>query len=263
MKPQSKIETLPNGTLLELVKVEGGKFMMGGNNYNDEQPIHEVEVPDFHLGKYPITNEQFLPFLQEVGNQEEDGINWVNLEGQYEGVRCGIKKKDGTFHCVNGFEHHPMIFVSWHGAKAYCKWLSEKNSHTYRLPSEAEWEYAAKGGIYSQGFLYAGSNKLKEVGWYDINSHTEPKPVGLKCPNKLGLHDMSGNVFEWCEDHWHDDYNDALKDGSAWGGDKENEERVVRGGSWYYYDDYCRVSFRFSFIHNYRFINVGFRLARY
>ena len=223
-------ENLPGDVPLELVKVDGGHFAIGSDKYERESSIHGVEISDFHLGKYPITNEQFLPFLQEVGNQGEGRRVWVHLEGQYESVRCGIKKTDGTFQCVEGLEHHPMIYVSWHGAKAFCKWLSEKTGHSYRLPSEAEWEYAAKRG-HSQGFLYAGSNKLKEVGWYNTNSHRETKPVGLKLPNKLGLYDMSGNVFEWCEDHWHDDYHEAPKDGGAWRGDKENERGVVRGGA--------------------------------
>ena len=263
MKSQSQIEVLPNGTLLELVKVEGGKFMMGSNKHSSEKPIHKVNAPDFYIGKYPITNRQFLPFLQEMGNQEEEGTNWVNLEGQYEGVRCGIKKQDDAFHCVNRLEHHPMIYVSWHGAKAYCKWLSEKANKNYRLPTESEWEYAARGGKSSQGFPYAGSNKLKEVGWYYTNSHMETKPVGLKLPNRLGLYDMSGNVFEWCEDHWHDDHGEVPKDGSAWRGDKENEERVVRGGSWFDYYSYCRVSYRNGINHDFRYYDVGFRIARY
>ena len=259
MKPRSQIEISLNGALPELIKVEGGKFMMGSNNYDDEQPIHEVEVPDFHIGKYPITNEQFLPFLQEVGNQEEEGTSWVNLNGAI----CGIKKQYDIFHCVNGLERYPMIYLSWYGAKAYCKWLSGKTGHSYRLPSEAEWEYAARGGKYNLGCSYAGSNKLKEVAWYTDNSHNEPKPVGMKIPNELGLYDMSGNVFEWCEDHWHDSYHEAPKDGSTWGGDKENVVRVDRGGSWLNSISNCRVSYRNGFDHNYRYINVGFRIARY
>ena len=263
MKPQSKIETLPNGVLLELIKVEGGKFMMGSHRDSSAKPIHEVQIQDFYIGKYPITNQQFLPFLQEMGNQTEEDTNWVNLNGKYKGARCGIIEQESTFHCVNGLEHHPMIYVSSHGAKAYCKWLSEKANQDYRLPTEAEWEYAAKGGKYNQGFSYAGSNKLKEVAWYNANSHTETKPVGLKLPNKLGLFDMSGNIFEWCSDCWHSNYERPPIDEKAWEDDIENDERVVRGGSWYYNTDFCHVSFRNGFYHINRNFNIGFRIARY
>ena len=253
MKSQSQIEVLPNGTLLELVKIEGDNRLTGIFH------MHEVNVPGFYIGKYPITNQQFLPFLQEVGNQEEEGSNWVNLEGQYEGVRCGIKKQKDIFHCVDGLEHHPMIYVSWHGAKAYCKWLSEKANNNYRLPTKSEWKYAAEGGKNRKDFSHAGSNKLKEVGWYNTNSHAETKPVGLKLPNKLGLYDMSGNVFEWCEDYSN---KGTPKDGSAWREGKDIQERVVRGGSWYDDDDVCFISYRIRVHHFFRSYNVGFRIAK-
>ena len=156
--------------------------------------------------------------------------------------RWGIQQVEGTWQAANAFEDHPVINVTWYGAIAYCDWLSEKEGQPYRLPSEAEWEYVARGGVKSKGFLYAGGHKLKEVGWYSKNSHGQTKPVGLKQPNELGLYDMSGNVREWCADHWHENYNGAPTDGSAWVTGGDASRRVVRGGSWFNYDYRCRVS---------------------
>lgn len=263
MKAKDMERTEVDGSAIEFCYVEGGEFEMGSNRNERERPIHKVTVPSFYLGRYPITNQQFVPFLNEQGNQEEGGAAWVNLDGNFSGVSCGIEEVDGTYHCIKGQEHHPMIYVSWYGARAYCKWLSNKTGQAIRLPSEAEWEYAAKGGKHKSPFLYAGSNHLDEVGWYRTNSHRQTKPVGLKYPNQLSLYDMSGNVWEWCADHWHENYNDAPSDGTAWVKGGNSERRVVRGGSWYDIDGYCRVSYRLGFDAIGGFVNIGFRVSRY
>ena len=249
----SKIIT--NEFIPETLFIEGGSFMM----VNNEEAIHEVNVPDFHLGKYPIVINQYMAFVEETQSNMPEWIEESSTFNIYTGTDDYYKKIEPAL----ALKNCPIIGVSWLNAQAYCKWLSEKTGHSYRLPSEAEWEYAARGGKYNQGFSYAGSNKLKEVAWYNANSHNEPKPVGMKIPNELGLYDMSGNVFEWCEDHWHDSYNGAPKDGGTWIDDKENERRVVRGGSWDDINDYCRVSYRIRGSRNYRYIDVGFRIARY
>ena len=247
---------------INMIEVEGDSFMMG-YNVARERPIHEVNIPDFCIGQYLVTNEHFLPFLNEVGNQDEGGRKWVNIAGKFENVRCGIEEASNGFKCIEGLEKHPMIYVSWDGATAYCQWLSEKTGKEYRLPSESEWEYAARGGKYSKGYTYSGSNNLKEVGWYDQNSHGETKEVGLKKANELGLFDMSGNVFEWCADHWHSNYEGAPDDGSPWNSNKDENKRVIRGGSWSDVDNYCRVSYRYWDYHDSRFDDLGFRIARY
>ncbi len=134
----------------------------------------------------------------------------------------------------------------------------------YALPSEAQWEYAARGGEAgaAQNFKYAGSDKLKEVGWFEQNSHKETKPIGLKMPNRLGLHDMSGNVWEWCEDDWHDSYKNAPNDGNAWVDAPERSlYRVYRGGNWDYAPLNCRVAFRNCWPPELRFNLLGFRLC--
>ncbi|QQS30955.1 MAG: formylglycine-generating enzyme family protein [Sphingobacteriales bacterium] len=128
------------------------------------------------------------------------------------------------------------------------------------MPTEAQWEYAARGGQLRGEYNYAGSNKLKEVGWYDQNSHSETKDVGLKIPNELGLYDMSGNVWEWCADNWHTDYKGAPQDGSAWeGGD--SAFRVLRGGSWFNLAVSCAVAYRFNNHPDGDYNNIGFRLV--
>lgn len=258
-------------TLAALVKkietkmsyVEGGNFNMGSKETGREQPIHQVEISSFYMSCYPTTNEQFVPFLNARDNQAEKGINWVNLEGNYSGVKCGIRKTADGFECITGLEKHPMIYVNWDGARAYCEWLSAQTGQAYRLPSESEWEYAARGGRHQNDFSYAGSNDLNEVGWYKQNSHGQTKPVGLKFSNELGLYDMSGNVWEWCADHWHENYKGAPKDGSAWLTGGDSTRRVVRGGSWVDNDYYCRVSYRDWGNAGSRDDTVGFRVARY
>ncbi len=267
----NKAQTLPfnyvsekpgNGLSFEMVKIEGGPFDMGSDEYDSQKPIHKVTVPDFYLGKYPVTNAEFARFLNDYQSYKVKNGKYAG-ERIIEEQRWGMQLDNGQWKPAPGFEDHPIIYVTWYGAVTYCQWLSQESGHIYRLPSEAEWEYAARGGKYSQSFKYAGGNQLKEVGWYDQNSHSETKPVGLKQPNELGLYDMSGNVWEWCADHWHDNYKDAPQDGSAWeeGGDKDL--RVLRGGSWNFDDINCRVSFRNGLGAVYRNLDFGFRVSRY
>lgn len=253
-------EILPNGVPLEMIKVEGGSFMMGSGDIKSprENPVHKVNISNFYLGRYPITNEQFVLFLNEKGNQRAGLTKWVGINLS----RCGITKEKNRFSCVKGFENHPMVYVNWHGAKAYCDWVSTRTGKSYRLPNEAEWEYAARGGQYSDRYEFAGSNKLKEVGWFSKNSHDELKVSGMKWPNELGFHDMSGNVWEWCADHWHNDYEGAPKDGSAWVESTKMNQRLIRGGSWTNNEFVCRVSYRNWGYDDVRDDIIGFRLAR-
>ena len=158
-------------------------------------------------------------------------------------------------------DNRPVETVSWDNAQEFIRKLNEITGKAYRLPTEAEWEYAARGGKQSEGYKYAGSNQLKEVGWYDANSYGETKPVGMKAPNELGLYDMSGNVYELIEDQWHDNYDGAPSSGAAWKGKGEYPVRVVRGGSWGYGLRFCRCANRFNNGSEYRSDDVGFRLA--
>ncbi len=220
-----------------------------------------LQVPSFYLGRYPVTNAQLVPFLNDIGNREEEGISWINIEGSFAGVGCGIAPTLTGFESVDGLAHHPAVYVSWNGARAFCRWLSEQTGKDYRLPSEAEWAYAAGLARSAGNYPYAGSASLKEVGWYEGNSFRETKPVGLKLANERGLYDMSGSVWEWCEDDWRDDLAHAPLDGRAWVDEPRGTSRVIRGGGWSFNARICRVAHRHTLDPTFRFILVGFRLA--
>ena len=200
-------EIIPNAFTFKMVKVEGGTFSMGDNDSKTEgeKRVHKVTIPDFYISPYTVTNAQYAVFLNDYGSDRM-------LNGEYEGKKMvyehnwGMNKRGKDWYAATGFEQHPIINVTWYGAVEYCNWLSQKTEQSYRLPSESEWEFAARGGNKSLGFQYAGSHKLKEVGWFKLNSFFETKPVGLKLPNELGLYDMSGNIWEWCADNWEENY---------------------------------------------------------
>ena len=249
-------DSLPDGTTLKMIKIKGGSAQLG-----EAEDKLEANLKDFYLGQFPVTNIQYAAFLNAYGSDKV-------IKGKHVGklmveeYQWGVQKMEDSWQPSKGFEEHPVVYVTWYGAVAYCDWLSEKTGKTYRLPSESEWEYAAKGGQESLGFRYAGSHKLKEVGWYRINSHRVTKPVGLKIPNELGLYDMSGNVWEWCADHWHANFKEARKDGTTWVTD-DKTLRVVRGGSWVSVGYVCRVSFRYWDGAGDWGDITGFRVARY
>ncbi len=261
--PPPIIEQVPNAFSFSMIKVAGGSFMMGDNQSPDkrQKPEHLVTVPTFYMAQYTVTNAQYAVFLNEYGSSTVKTGEYAGEEMVNE-YRWGVQKEENAWRPALGYEQHPIVEVSWYGAVTYCQWLSEKTGQKYRLPSEAEWEYAARGGKHSLGFPYAGSHRLAEVAWYDENSYGETHPVGLKAPNELGLHDMSGNVREWCADHWHRNYNNAPKDGSAWIKGGDTSRRVLRGGSWVYYTRDCRSSYRYLNYPNDRYSNYGFRLVR-
>ena len=227
----------------EMIFVEGGKFLMGNDDedayseeedaYGDEQPIQEVQVFSFYFAKYPVT--QAL---------------WKAVMGGHQN-RSYFRGDD-----------RPVDQVSWKEARDFIEKLNHLTGRkTYRLPSEAEWEYAARGGIFGKGYKYAGSDRLGEVGWYSGNNHGETKSVGQKDPNELGLYDLSGNVFEWIQDHWHSNYEGRPLDGSAWEDQAEGAYRVLRGGAWGESTQYCRVSSSDGGSPSSGGGDVGFRLA--
>ncbi|MCI5082648.1 MAG: SUMF1/EgtB/PvdO family nonheme iron enzyme [Saprospiraceae bacterium] len=249
------------------VLVPGGTFIMGclskerdGVCDEDEKPSREVTVSTFYIGQYEVTNEEFAAFLNEEGNQEEGGTTWVDLSGS----RCRIKKEGDQFVVEQGYEKHPMVQVSWYGARAYCAWLSKKTGESYRLPSEAHWEYAARGGAQGakDNFLYSGSDDLEQVAWFNANSENRLHSVGQKQPNQLGIYDMSGNVWEWCADPWHGNYIEAPEDGRVWEQGGIADRYVVRGGSWGSSSYDCRVSNRYRDDHYFRYNYIGFRVSR-
>jgi formylglycine-generating enzyme required for sulfatase activity len=251
---------------------------MGSNESDDEKPIHSVTVSDFYIGKYEVTNAEFVKFLNAKGNQEEGGAAWINLGGSYEDEKCRLQESGSRFTVQSGYDNYPVIYVSWYGARAYCKWLKETTGKGFRLPTEAEWEYAAGGGNVGQRHAFAGTNTERSLYRYanfadkntDYSWSTKSQndnyaytaPIGKYLPNELGIYDMSGNVWEWCEDTWHSNYQNAPINGSAWIDEKSNI-RLVRGGSWYSTPDGCRVANRNDVNPSNRDSSLGFRVVRH
>ncbi len=237
--------------------IEGGIFRMGSkkedkDSYEEEQPDHDVQVADFYMANYPVTQALWRAMVEWAKKENPD---------------IALDPSPSFF---TG-DDRPVERVSWDDAKLFIEYLNKwtantpmrQSGYTYRLPSEAEWEYAARGGARSQGYQYAGSDLLIEVGWYDENSHSETKAVGLKAPNELGLYDMSGNVWEWCDDYWHFDYKaKTQKDSQPWiDAPERGAYRVNRGGGWLYAARYCRPAYRSRWIPAARGHGVGFRLV--
>lgn len=208
-------------TILEnMVLVESGEYMMGDKmGEEDEMPRHMVRVKDFYMDKYEVTNAEYARFLSERG-LNIGGDTWIEIESEY----CQIRKKGKKFIAKPGYENHPVVKVTWYGAEVYAEWAGK------RLPTEAEWEYAARGGKYSQGFKYSGGDHLDVIAWFNNNALGETRPVGSKLPNELGIFDMTGNVWEWCQDYYGPEYyKSAPKDNPP--GVGSGQFRVLRGGS--------------------------------
>jgi sulfatase modifying factor 1 len=175
------------------------------------------------------------------------------------GDKWGVKKDGNQWKPQQGYEKHPIISVSWYGAFTYAQWLSAEAGEIYRLPTEAEWEYAARGGNRSQGNKYAGTTSdLDSYAWYSRNSDGKTHPIGQKKSNELGLYDMSGNVWEWCND-WHGGYPSSSQNNPK--GSNNGSRCVYRGGSWLNDAHYTRVSYRGNSYPRSR-SSLGFRLSK-
>ena len=223
-------ENIGNGVFLEMVKIPGGRFIMGSpeteaKRNDDEGPQHSVGVPEFFMGKYVVTQAQWQAVM---------GNNPSRFKGA----------------------SRPVEMVSWNDATAFCQKLSQITGKKYSLPSESQWEYACRAGTTTP--FYFGETITSELVNYDGNYTYADAPkgiyreettnVGIFPPNAFGLYDMHGNVYEWCQDVWHDDYNGAPTDGSAWETGGNSSRRVCRGGSWYIYPWWCRSAYRDSYI---------------
>ena len=205
--------------------------MGNANGESDEQPAHSVTVNNFLLAKTEVTQ-----------------IQWRAVMG----VDTLMLALDDCTKC-------PIQRVSWDDIQEFIKKLNAKTGKSYRLPTEVEWEYAARGGQQSHGYQYAGSNDVEEVAWYLLNLKGKIQPVGKKKPNELGLYDLSGNAAEWCQD-WYGSYSTDNPSNNP-KGPNSGSSRVVRGGSFNDYPASVRVTFRDRGRPNSRSLGIGFRLA--
>jgi len=232
-----------------MIMVKGGSFKMGANDgYDDEKPVHNVSLSDFYICKYETTVAQYRAFCMATGRKMPADPN----EAWYE-----EHDMVGKWIWV---DNNPITNITWYDAEAYCKWLSEISGETYKLPTEAQWEFAARGGLKSKGYKYSGSNNIKEVSWFDETTNEKgPKPVGKLKSNELGIYDMSGNAWEWCADKYGKYTSAVAKDPQ---GTDKGAYRVIRGGSWYYVEEMSRVTARDGPYPYYTNYNYGFRVAK-
>ncbi len=227
--------TIPvkDGICIEMVKVEGGTFMMGAtsemkNPNSNEKPVHQVTLTnDYYMGKYEVTQALWQAVM---------GSN----PSEYKG------------------DNLPVETVSWNDCQKFISKLNSLTGRMFRLPTEAEWEYAARGGKESRGYQYSGSSNISDVAWYDENSGSKTHPVGTKQANELGIYDMTGNVWEWCSD-WYSSYSSSSQTNPT--GSDSGSARVSRGGGWFNDASYCRLSVRFYYTPDFRLDILGLRLA--
>jgi formylglycine-generating enzyme required for sulfatase activity len=218
-----------------MVYVAGGTFTMGctaeqGNDcYSNEKPSHSVTLSGYYIGKYEVTQAQWKAVMGSSNNPS-----------YFKGDNLPVEK------------------VSWDDAKDFISKLNAKTGKNFRLPTEAEWDYAARGGNRSKGYKYSGSNSLGNVGWYWDNSGKTTHAVGQKTPNELGIYDMSGNVWECCND-WYGNYSSSSQTNPA--GANTSSYRVSRGGGWSNVAASCRVANRNCYTPDLRYIHLGFRLV--
>lgn len=239
----------------DMVVIPAGSFDMGSSSSDeiDEKPEHRVTIDQpFAMGKIEITRGQFAAFVNATGHDAGEKC-WKLADGKWEEFSGNNWRNPG----YPQDDSHPVVCINWIDAQTYVKWLSLQTGKSYQLPSEAQWEYACRAGEQSE---YCGSDNVDSVAWYDQNSGKTTHPAATKQANAFGLYDMSGNVGEWMEDSYHKRYNGAPNDGSAWTGD--SSKRVLRGGSWLYYQIGAHSAFRSVSAPEYRYFDSGFRVVR-
>nr|WP_232316309.1 formylglycine-generating enzyme family protein [Methanosarcina vacuolata] len=230
---------------IEFVRIPAGDFIMGSSEYDDEKPVHEIKIKKpFYLGKFPVTQKQW---------EEVMGSNPSRFKGN----------------------DLPVENVSWTDVQEFIKKIN-KGADNYRLPSEAEWEYACRARTNTKYSFGDDESQLRDYAWYNgyaaledwrknmekIRNEGSTHPVGQKKPNPWGLYDMHGNVWEWVQDNWHDNYNGAPSDGSAWEDETDGFDPSFRGGSWYFGAKDCRSAARGWSVFIGFYDDVGFRLLR-
>ena len=228
-----KIAKQGNSIGMKFTLIHAGEFYMGSEANDDEKPVHKVKINNpFYLGTYPVTQREWKAVMG-------DNKNPSHFKG----------------------DDLPVELVSWVEVQKFIKKLNEKEgTDKYRLPSEAEWEYACRAGTTTRYSFGDSESELDDYAWYDENSDDEMHPVGQKKPNPWGLYDMHGNVEEWVQDKWHDSYDGAPTDGSSW--ERAGAFRVIRGGSWDFIAWSCRSANRARYVPRHRDNYLGFRLLQ-
>lgn len=225
----------------ELSFVVGGTFKMGSETgiNNDERPVHTVSVGSFYIGRHEVTVKQYRNFCTQTQRIFPSAPSW------------------------GWQDNYPIVYVSWEDAMAYCEWLSTVTGKSFRLPTEAEWEFAARGGKNNSVYEYAGSNNPDEIAWYESNAKTSgAHSVKQKKANELGLFDMSGNVWEWCYDNYGETYYQTTPAENP-KGPGSAISRVIRGGSYFTSAEEIRVANRYAnFQTNRQGIDFGFRVVQ-
>ena len=238
----SYVENANCGLNMKMVYVEGGTFQMGSNDgSSDEKPVHSVTLDSYYIAECEVTQAQWEKIMGTTVYQQRDK---ANSSWPMRGVG----------------DNNPMYYVSWEEAKAFCAKLSELTGKTYILPTEAQWEYAARAGKHNDSSQFSGHYMEDVVAWYESNSDQTTHPVKQKRANKLGLYDMSGNVWEWCNDWYGDSYYSSSPQTNPTG-PSSGGYRVVRGGSWYNTASNCRVAARDYNTPSLRDDDVGFRVV--
>lgn len=253
-----------NGVRFKMIKVEGGTFKMGSPNndsdsYKDERPQHDVTLKDFYIGETVVTQALWKSVMKRnpsvFTGEDELPVERVSYDG-ITGflVKLNDKLKD-LQHVMKEYEL-PVENVSYNDITGFLAQLNDKlkdqlHGMKFALPTEEQWEFAARGGVKSKGYKYSGSNDISQVAWYDDNSNHRPHPVRKMAPNELGIYDMSGNVWELCDSYWRSNYNT----------NPDSSRRVIRGGSWYNCAIACRVARRWDSSPDYRVGYIGFRLV--
>lgn len=222
-----------NGVSFTMVAVKGGTFTMGATSEqtgakSDESPTHLVTLSDYYIGETEVTQELWQAVM---------GSNPSDFTGNLQ---------------------RPVERVSWNDCQTFITKLNALTGETFSLPTEAEWEYAARGGNKAQGYLYSGSNTISDVAWYTSNSSNTTHPVKTKQPNELGIYDMSGNVWEWCSD-WDGSYSSSAQTDPV--GPSSGSNRVLRGGSWNHSATCCRVAYRNANTPTFVYYSYGLRLS--
>ncbi len=253
-----------NPTKYGLTKVPAGTFLMGCDSTKDsncgenEKPQHLVSLDAYGIGTYEVTNLAYAVFLNRYGSDKVKEGEYAEQAMLFEDGR-GVKKDEkGRWKPADPqADFNPVVYVNWYGAGEFCRFYAGS------LPSEAQWEYAARGG--KAGFIYAGSDNLDEVGWYESNSLGRTQGVGLLKPNELGIYDISGNVWEWCLDGYDKNFYgtaEAKTKNPINNRAKNYDYRVLRGGSWDYNDFVSRVAYRGDSNPDGRDYYLGFRFGQ-